>query len=168
MARTATDQDVSKLWSMIKDIQFAMMTTADDAGNLHARPMATLNHAGFDSGTLWFFTRIDSGKVQEVRHDWHLNLAYVDPKDQIYVSIAGRGAIVRDQATIRHLWRDILTTWFPQGVDDPDIALLKVTVESAEYWDSPSSAMVHAYGYLKAKITGESPHPGDHGRVVFQ
>lgn len=168
MSQTAGEDDVKKLWSMIKDTRFAMMTTQNEAGHLHARPMATLAHAGFDDATLWFFTRLDSGKVDELQADRHVNLAYSDPSHQNYVSVAGIGSVVRDREKIHHLWREILATWFPKGVDDPQLGLLKVKVESAAYWDSPSGAMVYAYGYVKAKLTGEPPRPGDHKRVSFQ
>ncbi|NYZ15911.1 pyridoxamine 5'-phosphate oxidase family protein [Azospirillum sp. RWY-5-1] len=168
MARTAGPDEIDKLWSMIKDVQFAMMTTQDEQGNLHSRPMATLQHAGFENGALWFFTRAPSGKAHEIQNDTHVNLAYAEPKTQDYVSVSGRGQIVRDKDKIKHLWREIMATWFPKGVDDPDIALIKVTVDSAAYWDAPSSVMVHAYGYVKAKITGEPPHPGETGKVSFQ
>jgi hypothetical protein len=61
-----------------------------------------------------------------------------------------------------------MSTWFPQGPDDPEVALLKVSVDQAEYWDSPSSTMVYAYGYVKAKLTGQSPDPGDNAKIAFQ
>lgn len=167
MAQAASSDDADTLWSMIKDIQFAMMTTADGEGNLHARPMATLSHAGFEDGCLWFFTREPSGKTAELAGEHRLNLAYADPRHQTYVSIAGRGSVVREPARIGALWQEIMTTWFPNGPEDPDLALIRVDVDSAAYWDAPSSAMVHAYGYVKAKLTGQPPDPGEHGRVSF-
>jgi general stress protein 26 len=169
MALHASNREAAeKLWTLIKGIRVAMMTTLDDNGILHSRPMATLSHAGFDDGNLWFFTRLDSGKVQELERHWRVNLSYAEPDKENYVSISGIAETVRDQDKIRFLWRDILTTWFPGGVDDPNLALLKVDVDHAEYWDSPSSAMVYAYGYVRAKLTGESPNPGDHAKIAFQ
>ena len=169
MARSATDREsTEKLWGMIKGVRIAMMTTLDENGILRSRPMATLPHAGFDDGTLWFFTRADSPKVHELQEHWRVNLSYAEPSDQNYVSVSGIAQLVRDQDKIRFLWRDIMSTWFPNGPDDPEVALLKVTVDQAEYWDSPSSAMVYAYGYVKAKITGEPPSPGDHAKIAFQ
>lgn len=160
--------DVEKLWSLIKGVHVAMMTTLDDNGRLNSRPMATLSHAGFEDGTLWFFTRADSGKVSEIDRHWRVNLAYAAPDKQDYVSVSGIAEVVRDRDKIRFLWRDIMSTWFPNGPDDPEVALLKVSVDQAEYWDSLSSAMVYAYGYVKAKLTGESPDPGDHAKIAFQ
>ena len=169
MARDATDaQAAEKLWSMIEDVPVAMMTTLDDNGFLHSRPMATLRHAGFDDATLWFFTKADSAKIGEIDRHWRVNLSYADPKRQNYVSVSGVAEVLLDRARVKELWRDILTTWFPGGPDDPEIALLKITVDQAEYWDSPSSSMVWAYGYAKAKLTGEPSHPAENARVAFQ
>lgn len=171
MASTHTPADresIDTLWNMIKGIRVTMMTTLDDNGRLNSRPMATLSHAGFEDGTLWFFTRADSEKVSEIDRHWRVNLAYAEPDKQDYVSLSGIAEVVRDREKIRFLWREIMTTWFPQGPDDPEIALLKVNVDQAEYWDSPSSAMVHAYGYVKAKITGEAPNPGENVKIAFQ
>ncbi|AWK86327.1 pyridoxamine 5'-phosphate oxidase family protein [Azospirillum thermophilum] len=169
MIRTPNDRDAAeKLWGLIKGIRVAMMTTLDDNGLLNSRPMATLPHAGFEDGTLWFFTQIDSPKVHELATHKRVNLAYADPGNENYVSISGIGETVRDPDKIRFLWRDILSTWFPKGPDDPEIALLKITVDHAEYWDSPSSAMVYAYGYVKAKLTGEAPDPGENVKIAFQ
>ena len=169
MARNAGDREAAdKLWGMIKGMRIAMMTTLDENGILRSRPMATLPHAGFDDGTLWFFTRADSSKVHDLQEHWRVNLAYADPGDQSYVSISGVAELVRDRDKIRFLWRDLLGTWFPQGPDDPQVALLKVSIDQAEYWDSPSSAMVYAYGYVKAKLTGEPPNPGEHAKIAFQ
>lgn len=171
MASTHTPADresIDTLWNMIKGIRVTMMTTLDDNGRLNSRPMATLSHAGFEDGTLWFFTRADSEKVSEIDRHWRVNLAYAEPDKQDYVSLSGIAEVVRDREKIHFLWREIMTTWFPQGPDDPEIALLKVNVDQAEYWDSPSSAMVHAYGYVKAKITGEAPNPGENVKIAFQ
>lgn len=154
--------DTAKLWEMIKSIEIAMMVT-EDGGHLRSRPMA-VSQKDFD-GTLWFFTRASAHKVMEIEHDHQVNLAYANPAKQDYVSVSGNATLVRDPAVIEAHWSEMVRTWFPKGKDDPEIALLKVTVEQAEYWDSPSSTMLHAYGYVKAVVTGESPQPGGHGTV---
>jgi general stress protein 26 len=153
-----------KLWSMMKDIQTAMLTT-EDGGQLRARPMVA-SQRGFD-GTLWFFTKASSHKVSEVGAEHQVGVSYADSSRQNYISLSGRAAVVVDKASIEAHWTAAMRTWFPAGIDDPDIALLRVTVEAAEYWDAPNSAMVHAYGYVKAVLTGEPPHPGDNRKVSF-
>jgi len=155
-------ETTQKMWEMMKSISFAMLTTEDD-DNLRARPMVAAQKE-FD-GTLWFFTRASSHKVNEVQHDQRVGVTYADPSKQDYVSLSGHARLVRDKAAIDAHWGESMRTWFPKGKDDPDIALLKVDVTMAEYWDAPNSTMVHAYGYLKAVVTGEPPHPGENEKI---
>ncbi|GAC1345356.1 MAG: pyridoxamine 5'-phosphate oxidase family protein [Acetobacteraceae bacterium] len=164
MSDTSQTEAKQKLWSMMKDIRFAMLTTAD-GGHLRARPMVAAQ-SEFD-GTLWFFTRVSSHKVDEVNSEHQVGVTYADGGHQNYVSLSGRASLVRDRAAIDQHWSEAMRTWFAKGKEDPEIALLKVTVEAAEYWDAPNSTMVHAYGYVKAVLTGSSPHPGDNQKVSF-
>jgi general stress protein 26 len=156
----------AKVWAMIKDIKVAMMATHADGEHFHARPMVATQRE-FAEGTLWFFTDKRSRKVDELESNDRVLLAYADWDSQNYVSVDGRARIVEDRQKIAELWSEGMRIWFPQGKDDPNIALLAVTVDSAEYWDSPSSTMVHAYGYLKAVTTGQRPNPGESARVLF-
>lgn len=153
-----------KMWSLIKGIGFAMLTTEDE-GQLRARPMVAAQE-DFD-GSLWFFTRASSHKVQEVDGDQRVGVTYAEPSKQDYVSLSGRARIVRDRGAIDAHWQESLRTWFPKGKDDPDIALLKVEIDAAEYWDSPNSTMVHAYGYVKSVLTGTPPNPGENEKLRF-
>jgi general stress protein 26 len=165
MSATADTPEMrEKLWGMMKGIQTAMLTT-EDAGHLRARPMVA-SQQGFD-GTLWFFTRRSSHKVAEVGADHQVGVSYADSGKQDYVSLSGTATLVTDKASIEAHWSEAMRTWFPKGKDDPEVALLKVTVEAAEYWDAPNSTMVHAYGYVKAVMTGEPPHPGENHKVSF-
>jgi general stress protein 26 len=161
---TAThDENVKKLAKLIKGINIAMMTTATDDGSLRSRPMATQKEDF--NGQLWFFTDAESGKVFEIEHDRHVNLSYADPSSSRYVSISGRASLVRDKAKVKELWSPAMKAWFPNGVDDPKIALLRIDVEQAEYWDTPGGTVVHAIGFVKATLTGERYQPGDHAKV---
>jgi len=161
MAKPDSDQ-MDKLWSMIKDIQFAMLTS-EDGDVLRSRPMA-VSQKTFD-GALWFFTRADSHKVSEVGKDDRVGVSYADPQHQNYVSLSGTASLVRDKAAIEEHWVEPLRAWFPEGKADPDIALLKIDVQQAEYWDAPNSKMVHAYGYVKAVLTGAPPQSGDNVKL---
>jgi general stress protein 26 len=167
--KTETPQErqaaIEKLGSLVKKVKFAMLTTQDEDGTLRSRPMAT-QATDFD-GTLWFFTRASAPKVDEVEQEHQVNLSYAQPDDQLFVSISGRANLVRDRAKADELWNPALKAWFPKGTDDPDLALLKVEVEKAEYWDTPNSTMVHLIGYVKATLTGESYKPGENKKITL-
>jgi len=161
------DKDArDKVWGMIKDIRIALMVTQDQTGRLYARPMAA--HQERFEEELWFYTDINSPKISEIKDNHHVLLSYSDPSSQNYVSINGKAQIVRDRGKIREFWSEHLRTWFPKGVDDPNIALICVKVEEAEYWDSPSSTFLYAYGYIKARVTGERPEGGENEKVEFK
>lgn len=164
MSDKTHSETTKKMWSMMKDIGFAMMTT-EDGDSLRARPMVAAQKE-FD-GSLWFYTRASSHKVDEVQGDQRVGVTYANPSKQDYVSLSGKARLVRDKAAITEHWQEAMRTWFPKGIDDPDIALLRVDITAAEYWDAPNSTMVHAYGYVKAVVTGEPPHPGGNEKLSF-
>lgn len=161
----ARAEAVEKLRQLITDIDFAMLTTVAEDGQLRSRPMSTQQ---FDtqSGELWFFTADDSAKTGEIAHDQKVGLSYAAPNKQDYVSISGRARIVRDKAKMAELWSAAVKIWFPKGLEDPHLALLCVEIEAAEYWDSPSGMMVQLYGLAKLALTGKPPeHAGDHAKI---
>lgn len=162
--QTAISHDLSQLVDNIKDIRIAMMTTVEADGSLHTRPMYT--HEPEADGTLWFFTQYDSSKISEVQHDRHLSLGYAKPEDNLYVAISGTATVVTDRAKIKELWSEALRGWFPNGQDDPNIALLKVSIHTGEYWNSPNSVLLRAYAYAKAVVTGKPHQPGPEEHAI--
>jgi hypothetical protein len=82
-----------------------------------------------------------------------------------FVSVSGTASVSLDRAKMQELWSDIYKAWFPQGLNDPNLCLLRVEVSSAEYWDTPSGKVVQLLGFLKAIATGEQAHPGGHGHI---
>ena len=157
-------ESIEKLKGLIEGIDFAMLTTHAN-GKLRSRPMSTQQFE-FD-GDLWFFTSDNTHKVEEIEKDNEVNVAYSKPEDNTYISVSGTASIVDDREKIEELWNPILKAWFPKGLDDPSLCLLKVSVEEAEYWDSPSSTLVQIAGFVKALVTGKSADGGDHGKVNF-
>jgi len=163
---TERDEQIKKLAEMIKDIDFAMLTTVAEDGTLHSRPMST-QRVEFD-GDLWFFTRASAPKVGEIEGEHRVNVSYAKPEDQRYISVSGRAVVVRDRAKIEELWSPELKAWFPEGPEDPDLALLKVSAERAEYWDSPASAVAHALSFVKAIVTGTPANPGENEKIELK
>ena len=155
---------IKKVAELIKDIRIAMLTTVADDGQLHSRPMGA-QEVEFD-GTLWFFTRDDSPKAGDIRREHEVNVAFADAHKQSYVSVAGRASVVHDQAKAKELWNPFLKAWFPQGLETPGLALLKVEATSAEYWDAPHGAVVQLLGLAKALATGKPADDIAENRVV--
>lgn len=156
------EEAIEKLGELIEGIDFAMLTTIDN-GVLRSRPMSTQDF-DFD-GDLWFFTSSKTHKIEEIQKDNRVNVSYAAPDDNTYVSVSGTAEVVNDQAKIDEYWSEIHRAWFPEGKDSPDLVLLKVNVEQAEYWDSPSSTIVQVAGFLKALATGESADGGENKKI---
>ncbi|HEX2829693.1 MAG TPA: pyridoxamine 5'-phosphate oxidase family protein [Burkholderiales bacterium] len=157
-------EDFARLRELIEDIRIAMMTTQDADGTLRSRPIQTLRCA--DDGMLWFFTSASSPKVAEAQAGgWQVNLSYANPGKQDYVSISGRASLSRDRALMEALWNNWVEVFFPKGLDDPDLALLRVDIEKAEYWDSPGTAVGRAYAIAKARLTGDKDAIGDNVKI---
>ena len=154
-------ENLEKLKGLIKGIQFCMLTTLDDEGSLRSRPLTTQETT--EDGYIWFFISNKGTLVEELHRSSRLNLAYSDPSHNRYVSVSGHGALIRDSAMAKKLWTPVLKAWFPKGLEDPDLALLRVDIEKAEYWDAPNSKLVQIAGFIKSIATGERlKNVGDH------
>ena len=155
-------ESIEKLKGMLEDIDFAMLATIA-GGKFRSRPMSTQEMD--ENGDLWFFTSDDTHKVEEIEADDRVLVAYSKPEDNTFVSVFGRAQIVKDRDKIEELWSPIYKAWFPEGLDDPKICLLKISVEEAEYWDSPNSKLVQIAGFVKALVTGQEADGGEYGKI---
>ena len=156
-------EGMKKIGELIKDVRICMMTTSAADGTFDSRPMAT-QETEFD-GTVWFLTRHESGKVGELEANPRVGLMYADPSNHNYVTAKGRATISRDKAKIHELWNPMFKAWFPEGEDDPQIAVIRVDVEEAQYWEASSSKLVFGIKYLAAAVTGGKVDVGETGKV---
>jgi len=153
---------IKKLKSLVEDIRFCMYTTCEN-GKIESRPMTTLD---VDSeGNAWFFTSRQTEIGSETDNGESVTLIYSHPGDNTYLSVSGTASIVHDEAKKEELWSPLSKAWFPEGKNDPDLVVLKITTEEAAYWDSPSSKMVVFFSMVKAAVTGHQGDPGDHGKL---
>lgn len=157
--------ELTKVQEIIDSIEVGMLTTMQDDGDHRSRPMQTQKLSA--DGCLWFLTSRSSHKTEELQKHPNVNVSYADAKAQSYVSVVGTASLVDDPAVKEELWSPIAKAWFPKGLEDPDLTVLKVKMKEAEYWDSSSSKMVQAYHIAKALITGEQNDEGDHGQVTI-
>ncbi|MFD2572937.1 pyridoxamine 5'-phosphate oxidase family protein [Spirosoma soli] len=162
--KTQKNPQLDKVRDIIEDIRIAMMTTIDEQGNLVSRPMAAQQMD--EDGTIWFFTQRSSPKVDQIDNNQHrVNLAFVSVSDASYVSVSGTADELDDRAKIDELWNPQAKAWFPKGKDDPDLILLKVHTDMAEYWNASDSTMVRFFQQATAAITGNPPKMGENEKV---
>jgi len=163
---TTREENLQKIRDMVKNIDFCMLTTVDEKGDLHSRPMSA-NGDIDPNGDIWFFTAASSHKVSEIEKAPKVNVSFADPENQQYVSITGKAQLVRDRSKIEELWKPEFKMWFPEGKDDPEVALLRISLEKAEYWDSPSSTIGYTLSFVSSLVTGKEADYGENKKLDF-
>ncbi len=152
-----------KIAELVKGIRICMMSTIDAEGRMISRPMATQDVTF--AGTIWFLTRSTSGKVEDLEQNSKVTLDFADPSNSKYITLRGHASVTRDQAKIDELWNPMHKAWFPQGKDDPEIAVVRVDVAEGDYWEANSSQLIMRIRYLAAAVSGGSVPVGESGHV---
>lgn len=147
MTKLVNQKELETLRDLIKDVETAMLTTSTDEG-LVSRPMKT-QEVEFD-GDLWFFTKKDTDKYHEILHDQDVNVAYAGKS---YVSVRGKAVIVNDLEKKKELWSPTYEKIMQTSYDDPDVVLIKVNAEAAEYWETGNIKKNMLYFYKR--VTGK-------------
>ena len=162
---TNTEQERrDKVRDMIKDARIGMLTTMTADGRHVSRPMA-LQDVEFD-GDLWFFAYSDSDLVEQIAVHPEVNVSFSDQKQNNWISVAGPSVRTDDPAKAKELWNPLLKAWFPEGLETPNLTLVKVHAETAEYWEAAhSSKVITLLGAAKAAVTGKTPDAGENETV---
>jgi len=158
------NKQIDELYDLIKGIEIAMMTTQLEDGSLVSRPMSTQTQR--DDIDLWFMTRTDTHKVEEIEAHPALNLGYY--KDYEWVSVTGTATVTQDRAMIHELYQPSWKIWLEEnggaedgGPDDPRIALINVRVDKVTYFKRTATKPVVFFQMAKAFMTGTAPKLGE-------
>jgi general stress protein 26 len=153
-----TDPDaLATLVGHMEDMRTVMVTTVTADGSLTSRPMTVQEVE--ENGDLWFIGSQSSDMVGEIRADDRVNVAFSSSSD--FVSLYGHARITSDMEKVRELWDRPTDAWFEQGPDDPDVALVHVAADSAQYWDTPGQVAT-LVAMLKSSVTDDgNPDIGD-------
>ena len=164
------DNDIEKFYSMIDDIEIAMMTTRRSDGHLRSRAMANQRRAA--GADLWFVTCDGTAKLQDLSQDPHVNLTYYRESSREWVSVSGTATISTDRAKIRELYAADWKVWFPDEgdsrhgtPDDPRMVLIGVQVHAAEFLEVNKPKPVVLYEVVKGWLTGTQPDVGEMHKI---
>ena len=153
--------NISKVTDIINDSRIGMFTTINEKGALVSRPLAVQDVK--DDGDMWFFTGEGTSQVAHIGADPRVNVSF--GKGTEWVSVAGTAEVVRDRSKIRDLWNQAVEAWFPDGPDTPEVVLLRVDSDSAEYWASPGGTAATVLQWVKSKVTHSRMSVGESGTV---
>jgi general stress protein 26 len=137
-----------ELEQLLRGFDTAMMTTLTPEGVFRARPMAIQPPTPELDCDLWFVTSLDSAKADEIAHEHQVGVSCYRSGDKSYLSISAVARVHRDPEQITRLFRPSWKVWFPDGSNDPTIAIIEMRVERAEYW-SPDGGPVRVLFDLK-------------------
>jgi general stress protein 26 len=158
------DQEaIQKFRDLAEVVNICMFTTIDNELNIMSRPMWTAEID--DEGNVWFFTNEFSEKIQEVSKDNLVNLIYSHPGKNIYLNAKGTCSVIIDRKKMEELWKPSMKTWFPNGLEDSKICLVKVVTENAYYWNTSSSKMSLFFQTIKALAKGEKYKEEETGKL---
>ena len=155
-------RDVDRAWELMKKIGFAMLVTRD-GDKLRARPMSA--YLERENNAIFFLTDVRRHKDEEIAKNPGINLSFADSSDQKYVSVTGTAAVSNDRTRIKQLFSTPAKAWW-NSAEDPNIRVLKITPDDAEFWDSPGTVI----SYVKmaaAAVTGTRPEIGDNRKVTM-
>ena len=134
------NKNIVKFIEMVKDVRVCMFITREiNVENVSGRPMA-INKIDAD-GNMWFFTKTSSNKVGAIGETQKVSISIVHESSGIYLMIHGTSILSTNREQMKKLWSPIMKPWFPLGLDDPDMALIKVEPNEVIYWDSSSGKM---------------------------
>jgi general stress protein 26 len=166
----STREKLEAFHELIDGIEIAMMTTVSTDGSLVSRPMATQTPLG--DGKLWFMTNVESHKLSELEADSRVNLGYYKDRTREFVSVSGTAQVTQQRSKIHELYQADWKAWLGKesetrdgGPDDPRIALIAVTPQSASYLKLDRPAPLVLFSVLKGIVTGEPPHVGEVGKL---
>ena len=124
---------IPQIAALINEIDICLFATRGADGQLHARPMSNNGQVEWD-GQSWFFAPTDGRLVAELRADPTAVAAYRAEEGFTFVSVSGRVTIETDKELKERYWLDDLERWFPNGPSDPNVALIRLDADGAQWW----------------------------------
>jgi general stress protein 26 len=107
-----------------------------------------------------------SEPVKELLVDPRVNVSYIGSENDVYISVAGSARMVDDMPSKERFWSSMVEAWFPQGITDPDLVLVCVEIDSAEYWNMTDGKLTQLAKMAKAVWKGEPPTDmAEHGTI---
>jgi len=156
------EEALNKIRELLKHFRSAMLTTVTAVGVISTRPMGVQGDPDQFDGTLWFFTDDRSPKAQLVKTGAHTALVLQNDDKSTYLHMTGRASVERNMTKMQEFYTPLLRTWFPDGLEDPNLALIRFDADKVDYWESPGGMLQVLGAFTKAVVTGE---PGVGGTI---
>ena len=162
---TSQDSQIDHVWNLADKTGACMLVTNSGRG-LRARPMHALPDR--EAGCLWFITDQRGAKDDEIKAAPAVCLAFADTGSNSYLSITGHAEVLRDVAKATALWSNEAQAWWPKGPSDPEVRVLRIIPDEAEYWDTRGNSITVALKLAAAQVSGHPPDLGENRKVQMK
>lgn len=130
---------LASLAEKMKDIDFAMLSTYAEDGQIGARPMSNNRDVTYD-GDSYYFTTEDRLMVKDIERDPRVGLSFhgrsgLLKQKSLFIAVEGRADLIRDRGAFADHWNSDLQGWFSDGPDTPGLVMIRVHAERAHLWD---------------------------------
>ncbi|KAL9642607.1 hypothetical protein ABK040_009687 [Willaertia magna] len=149
------ENPIERTIQLIEQIKICMFTTYDLNYNSYSRPMfllKTIFHNENDKENnkqleLYFLTNKNSKKLIQLQQQTKVNISFNNHLQFEFISLNGITFIefVNEnnfEFIEKQLWNEQCKYFFPKGVNDENICLLKIIVKDIRYWDKKQNCNV--------------------------
>jgi general stress protein 26 len=126
------EKTLQEIAQAMKGIDIAMLTTVTEDGSLASRPMSNNGDVDFD-GDSYYFTYEDSRMVDDIEEEPAVTLGF-SGQDGLYITVSGDADLIREKEEFKAHWNPDLDKWFENGIDTPDIVMIKVEADRLKWW----------------------------------
>jgi general stress protein 26 len=144
--------DIQRLRALTRGCDTHFLIRAARPDTARAAPLARpMVFRGIDDqGCVWHF--VDGDRFLPTEDDVEVALAWCDPLRGRWVTATGDASLVRDRARMGRLWTRADEAWFPQGLATAGLALLRVTITQARYWEVEATLLARARWHLRRAL----------------
>lgn len=140
---TKTLDDIS---TIMRDVDFAMLSTRSEGGQIGARPMSNNRQVDYD-GDSHYFALDDTRSVTDIARDPAVGLAFQAKSGllglrPVFLAVEGHAELIRDRARFAEHWTTDLDRWFERGIDTPGLVLIEIHAVRVHYWDGEDEGEV--------------------------
>lgn len=155
---------VEKLKELASKCKVCMLGTFEEM-RVRFRPMA---HVDVDEmGNFWFFTSLESDKSSQINSNPNVYLTFACESNSTYLSVEGIASVSNiNRDRMKELFNPFVRSWFPDGLDDPSLALMIVHPLEIDYWINNDSKILTYVKMLSSAVTGTKAEVGEHGKLV--
>ena len=145
----APEVELKKLfWRELRDSPF-MMLGLQGVEDSRTRPMTAqvdVPEGGDkdDGGRLYFFASKSEQLVTALGQSHNAVATYASKGHDLFAHVHGQLVLDQDRAVIERLWNPIIASWYKDGKDDPDLALIRFDTDRAEIWKAETGATLKA------------------------